>query len=160
MSIPSTEQNRLDPSLFDAEELERLMSVLLQRGLPVLSDGKGNEIELPAPIYQHLVRILQMMRERRAIVLLPEDETFTTQAAADFLGMSRQFLVNLLEQNQIPFHRVGAHRRVYFKDLLDYQKQRDADRHARLNALAGMVDKAGLYFPGKDKPERGNNDAD
>jgi hypothetical protein len=33
-------------------------------------------------MFHHLARIVQLMSERKAIVMLPEDEAFTTQAAA------------------------------------------------------------------------------
>ncbi|NBB80147.1 MAG: excisionase family DNA-binding protein [Verrucomicrobia bacterium] len=79
--------------------------------------------------------------------MMPEDETFTTQAAANFLGMSRQFFVDLLEKGEIPHHRVGAHRRVYFKDLLDYQRERDKKRHEGLKRLRQEIQDAGLYDP-------------
>ena len=85
------------------------------------------------------------MAERRTVVLVPEDETFTTQAAADYLGVSRQHLVDLLEGGQIPFHKVGSHRRVAFRDLLAYEKRRDKERRAALDELARAVDEAGLY---------------
>ena len=77
--------------------------------------------------------------------MLPEEETFTTQAAANYLGVSRQHLVDLLEEEKIPFHRVGTHRRVYFKDLLGFERQRDASRRKSLDKLMGDVDEAGFY---------------
>ncbi|MBD5778462.1 helix-turn-helix domain-containing protein [Pelagicoccus sp. NFK12] len=77
--------------------------------------------------------------------MLPENETFTTKAAANYLGMSRQFLVNLLENGDLPFHKVGSHRRVTFKDLLAYEKERDSKRRGRLDALSEKIDEAGLY---------------
>lgn len=79
--------------------------------------------------------------------MLHEEETFTTQAAANFLGMSRQFLVDLLEKGVIPHHRVGSHRRVYFKDLLEYQRIRDEERRKGLDRLFDQIDRAGLYDP-------------
>ena len=33
------------------------------------------------------------MKERRAVLMIPDDEAFTTQATANFLGMSHQTLV-------------------------------------------------------------------
>lgn len=73
------------------------------------------------------------------------NETFTTQTAADYLGMSRQHFVDLLKDKLIPFHWVGSHRRVTFKDLLAYEKERDKVRSEALDALSKEVDNAGLY---------------
>ena len=85
------------------------------------------------------------MAEKKAIVLVPEDEAFTTQAAANYLGVSRQHLVDLLENSEIPHHKVGTHRRVTYSELLEYEKKRDSSRRATLNKLAVEIDKAGLY---------------
>lgn len=60
--------------------------------------------------------------------MMPVDENFTTQAAANHLGVSRQHLVDLLEQGKMPFHRAGTHRRIAFKDLLEYEDKRDRAR--------------------------------
>jgi len=78
--------------------------------------------------------------------MLPEDEAFTTQAAGNYLGMSRQFFVNLLERGEIPFHRVGTHRRVTFKDLLEYEKRRDRKCREAMDRLTDEIAQAGLYF--------------
>jgi excisionase family DNA binding protein len=85
------------------------------------------------------------MQQGRAIVLMPEDETFTTQAAASFLGMSRQHLVDLMDKGEVPHHRVGTHRRVSLKDLRAYQQVRDKSRHEALNGLFKKITAAGLY---------------
>jgi excisionase family DNA binding protein len=125
-----TEQkNRLDPSEVGSLEIERLLSVLSRPRNAMLVDAEGKEkTEIPPAIYKHIVRVVQMMKEHRAIVLLPEDEAFTTQAAANFLGMSRQTFVNLIESGKIPFFSVGSHRRVLFKALLEFQAARDSQR--------------------------------
>lgn len=141
------QQNRLDPFLIDREALNQLLAAFSRPGHVSVIDGDGAETQLPEPLYQHLMRIVRMMREGQAIIMLPEDETFTTQAAANFLGTSRQFFVDLLEQGEIPHHRVGSHRRVYFKDLLDYQRQRDKKRHEGLKRLRQEIQEAGLYDP-------------
>ena len=137
--------NRLDPSSIGSEALEDLSAVLAEPGKAALVDGQGRRVELPEALFDHLVHIVRLMAEKRTIVLVPEDEECTTQAAADFLGVSRQHLVDLLEGGEIPFHKVGTHRRVAFRDLLAYQKARDGERRRALDQLSKEVGDAGLY---------------
>lgn len=129
---------RVDPSELSPEELAQLQPILDLAGRrehPFLKGSDGTEYPIPEPIFELLVRVVQDMRQGKAVLLFPEDETFTTQAAANFLGMSRQYFVTLLESGKIPFHRVGSHRRVRFKDLMAYAKIRDRDRRATLSNL-------------------------
>jgi excisionase family DNA binding protein len=141
-------QNRLDPSELSPEdflEVERLLGEVFGSQLrPALVNSKGERLELPQPVFDMLVHLLRSIRERRAIVMMPEDESFTSQAAADYLGMSRPFLISLLDKGEIPFHYVGSHRRIVFKDLLDYERKRDVSRREAMRDLSKKVLEAGL----------------
>lgn len=141
----TTQENRLDPSQLDPAELDRLMSLLGREERPALVGREGVRINLPEPIFHVLVNLIRQMREGRAVVLMPEDETFTTQAAASFLGVSRQHLVDLMDKGEIPHHRVGTHRRVTLRDLLVYQKARDVKRRAALGGLFKKLREEGYY---------------
>lgn len=137
--------NRLDPSSIGPEVLKDLSDVLTEPGQAALIDGEGRRVELPAALFDHLVHLVRLMAEQRTILLVPEDEECTTQAAADILGVSRQHFVDMLEDEKIPFHKVGTHRRVKFRDVVAYQKKRDGERRAALDKLAKEVSDAGLY---------------
>jgi len=137
--------NRLRPSDIDSEALDALMEMLQGAGHVALASDEGQRVELPTPLFKYLMHILRLMQEGRPITMVPEDEEYTTQAAADFLGVSRQHLVDLLEDGKIPFHKVGTHRRVKFHHLLAYRKQRDRERSAALDQLSEEVSSAGLY---------------
>ena len=136
---------RLDASSITPKALQELSEALEGPGRAVLVDNEGRHVELPAALFDHLARIVRLMQEKRTIILVPEDEEYTTQAAADYLGVSRQHLVDLLEDDEIPFHKVGTHRRVKFRDLVNYEKRRDSGRRRALRKLADEVDEAGLY---------------
>ncbi|MES2708137.1 MAG: excisionase family DNA-binding protein [Verrucomicrobiota bacterium] len=143
----TTRTNRLDPSLIPPADLERMARLFASPDHILLTDSKGGQSEIPEALFRQFARIVRLMAEGKAIVMLPEDEAFTTQASANYLGVSRQFLVNLLEKGEIPFHRVGTHRRVTFRDLLAYEQTRDRSRRKAMDRLSSEVMEAGLYFP-------------
>jgi excisionase family DNA binding protein len=141
----TTRTNRIDPSLIPDDQLAELAQAFAKPGHVALINEKGEQTRIPEEMFRHFARIVRLISKRKAVVLIPEDEAFTTQAAANYMGMSRQHLVNLLERNEIPHHKVGTHRRVTFKDLLTYEKVRDRTRREVLDKLAAEVDAAGLY---------------
>jgi excisionase family DNA binding protein len=85
------------------------------------------------------------LQSGNAISIVPEHRQLTTQRAANILGVSRPFLVRLVEDGDIPFHMVGSHRRIYLRDLLDYKRRRDAARHEAINDMARSEMEAGTY---------------
>jgi excisionase family DNA binding protein len=61
------------------------------------------------------------------------------------LGVSRQFLIGLLEKKEMPCHMVGTHRRLYARDVLAYKTKRDTARTKVLDDLAQAEAAEGLY---------------
>ncbi|HTA22847.1 MAG TPA: excisionase family DNA-binding protein [Terriglobales bacterium] len=97
-------------------------------------DGK-TEI-LPNNLYSFLLRLLADLRAGHSVTILQSRHELTTVEASKILGMSRQFLVTLLEKGEIPFHLVGTHRRMYVRDVIAYKAKRDSARRDTLNQLA------------------------
>ena len=98
------------------------------------SDGK-TEI-LPNNLYSFLLRLLADLRAGNSVTILQSRHELTTAEASKILGMSRQFLVQLLEKGEIPFHKVGTHRRLYVRDVIAYKAKRDTSRRKTLDDLA------------------------
>jgi len=92
-------------------------------------------IELPAGAVALLLEILGAMASGQGVILIPEDAELTTVQAADILHMSRPFLIKLLEKGQIPYHRVGKHRRIRMEDVMNYKRAIDQQREAVLDQL-------------------------
>lgn len=127
---PSEHDSRL------ARESSRRLSPYMKQDLRVqITDGDGVDIELPAAAVHLLVHLLTQMAEGNAITLMPTHAELTTQQAADLLGVSRPFLVKLLDERKIPYRKVGTHRRVLFIDLMRHKEGMDAKRHQILDEL-------------------------
>ena len=62
------------------------------------------------------------------------------------LNVSRPFLVELLEKGEIPFHKVGTHRRVRFHDLMSYKQQTAQARYEALEELSALDQELGLGY--------------
>jgi hypothetical protein len=77
----STRNNRIDPSQIPDDQLAALVQAFARPGHVLVTDSSGNKTELPEVLFRHFARIVQLMSERKAIVMVPEDEAFTTQAA-------------------------------------------------------------------------------
>lgn len=118
---------------------------LIQRGEARLVGPDGREIAIPEPVHELLLMILKDLQAGKAISVVPEHQQLTTQRAANILGVSRPFLVKLVENGDVPFHMVGSHRRIYLRDLLDYKRRRDAARHGAINEMARSEMEAGTY---------------
>jgi excisionase family DNA binding protein len=126
----------------EIEELHRLVKM----GNATLTSADGlHQLELPDPLYRLLLRIIGDVAEGRPIVYAPATQDLTTQQTANLLGMSRQFLVGLLDKGEIPYHRVGTHRRLMFKDVMAFRKLRDQRRHEALNQMAKEAVESGHY---------------
>ena len=117
------------------------LAPMARRGRPLTlrvrdAGQKEETIELPAGAVKLLQAILEDMASGRAVTIVPQNAELTTQQAADFLNVSRPFLVQLLEQKKLPFRLVGTHRRIRFEDVLRFKETTDAERRKVLDQLA------------------------
>jgi excisionase family DNA binding protein len=105
----------------------------------------GELLDLPEPIHTALRQIIPYLLRGDAVSLVPVQQQLTTQQAADFLNMSRPYLVKLLREGVIPYTMVGSHRRVYFRDLLAYKRNRDAERRKAIDEMTALAEELGVY---------------
>lgn len=102
------------------------------------SGGESDDLVLPGHVLQILLEVLSELAKGNAFSLIPYHQEISTQEAANLLNVSRPFLVGLLEKKEIPFRKVGAHRRVAFTDVLAYKDKTDKLRTSALDELAEM----------------------
>jgi len=101
--------------------------------------GSAHSVRIPISALRLLVDVLAEIGEGNAVNIIPRHAELTTQEAADVLNVSRPFLVKLLEQGDMPFHKVGAHRRVRYQDVIHYKTLIDKQRQASLNELTAQA---------------------
>lgn len=92
-----------------------------------------------------LAQILGYLANGEGVNVMPDSAELTTQQAAEFLNVSRPYLIKLLETEQIPFRRVGTHRRIRFRDLRLYRSRDDMERRQAADELTQLSQDLGLY---------------
>jgi excisionase family DNA binding protein len=106
----------------------------------VSSDGADQRVDvvLPERVFEALLELLRHTAEGNAVTLVPVHAELTTQQAADLLNVSRPHLVQLLENDELPFHKTGRHRRIFAKDLFAYRNRRREESKAAFQELADL----------------------
>jgi excisionase family DNA binding protein len=127
------------------EALLRARKTSAKNGAVRVSIGGGEEIALPAGAVRLLARLLSEMGEGHAVTLLPLDAELSSQGAAQILNVSRPYVVRLLDEGKIPSRKVGTHRRVWLRDVLDYKRRDDVKRHAAADELVALSQEMDLY---------------
>lgn len=126
-----------------AKESRRIMKDCLSKSgscqVKIFVDGVEREMHVPMIAMRLLMEALRQISMGKGAVVLPLDAEISTQQAADILNVSRPYLVGLLEENEIPFRRVGARRRVRLLDVLNYKRRNDEERMKVLDELTAQA---------------------
>lgn len=126
---------------FLAAKRKRPLKVRIQLG-----EASAETISIPESAFRMLNNILTEMSKGNSVSLIPVHAEMTTQQAADFLNVSRPFIVEQLDQGQIPYRKVGTHRRILFKDLLCYKQAMTKNRLQALDELAAQAQELDMGY--------------
>lgn len=100
-------------------------------------------IEVPVAALKLFAEVLAQMALGRAVQIVPHTAELTTQQAADFLNVSRPFLIKRLEAGELAYHMAGTHRRIFFRDLLAFRTHLYADQDAALDEMLALSPEKG-----------------
>lgn len=103
----------------------------------------GEQTELPASDFEALTAVVEAMAKGQTITLIPHHQEMTTQQAADLLHMSRPSLIKLLGAGELPYRKVGTHRRINIDDALRYRAERAEQRRRELDELTRLSEEIG-----------------
>lgn len=127
------------------QEALRGVEAMTQSGLELRVSAGDQSVELPEALRLVLEQAAHELVRGNRVSLLPLGRMLTTRQAAEMLNVSRPFLIQLLERDEIPFEMVGTHRRVAIEDVLRYRAQRSERRREVLRALSEEADELGIY---------------
>jgi excisionase family DNA binding protein len=108
--------------------------------------GVAEPLTLPLAVQELLVTLLAEMSAGHAVRLVSDETELTTQEAADLLNVSRPFLIDLMEKGEIPYRKVGTHRRTLLGDVMAYKQRSVAEREAALNALVAQAQEEDMGY--------------
>lgn len=130
------------------DKLKKASQKLSQRGksIEITLEYNRESLRLPSKAISLLSAIISNMAAGKSMALILSDTTVGTQEAADYLEVSRPYVVRLLEKGEIPFSKVGTHRRIKVSDLVAYQKKMKATRRKQLNFLAKQAQELNLGY--------------
>jgi excisionase family DNA binding protein len=129
-----------------AEEASRVIAARPRDRLRIRIGDDGEELTLPHAAERLIGLLLTEIAQGNAVTLIPIHAEFTTQEAADYLNVSRPYLIGLLNTGAIPFHMVGTHRRIKFAALMAYAKASEAKQKAALDELVRQAQELNLGY--------------
>lgn len=151
-----TDGQFLPPALTDQEvEMARIAQRCIVAALDhsraasiTLVSDTGNEpvVQVPPQALRFIAQVLGAMSERRPIMLMPARQEFSTIEAANFLNVSRPFVVKEIEAGRLPYRMVGTHRRVPFEALAAYADRMRRQQHEALDRMAQNAQDLGLDY--------------
>lgn len=140
---PSKEEQKIAMESYDA--LEAVLEGLQTENPEIEIEETREKIKIPLNALKLLAKILKVTSQGKPISVVPIATEMTTQAAAEFLGCSRPHLVKLLEEGEIPYTKVGKHRRVKLEDVDFYKKKMKANQKTQIIEIMRADEEAGMY---------------
>ena len=141
--LPDQETVRLARA--GASDLDRLLSKLPESDKTgVKLDGQ--DLTLPRQALVLLRDLLADMAQGDAVAVVPLHTEMTTQQAADFLNISRPYLITLLERGELRYTKVGTHRRIQFKELLAYKDKIRQQSSGAMDELVKIAQENNLGY--------------
>ncbi len=122
------------------------------RTTKILLVDKNNDVpiapsaELPSQALRAIASLLGLMAQQQLIVLITQKREFSIQEAANFLTVSRPFVIKEIESGRLLCRKVGRHRRVEFDELVRYQKALRYKSHTALEQLRYLSQELGLGY--------------
>ena len=142
-NLPDTEATALAHA--SARELSRLLAEKPDADRAQIKLD-GHDLILPRQALALLRDLLAEMAQGNAVTVVPTHAELTTQEAANILNVSRPYLIKLLDEGKIEYHKLNKHRRIKLEDLMAYKRLQDEDSAAALDELAAQAQELDMGY--------------
>ena len=132
------------PSKPDISEAKHILQALQPDTREINVQLGGQDFTLPTGLVAMFREILNHAANGEAMTIIPVNADLTSQQAAEYLRLSRQFLVNEADAGRIAYRKIGTHRRFAFSDVLEYQSRLQHESLTARQALADQAQELGL----------------
>lgn len=109
-------------------------------------ENEKNAIEIPQKAFLLLNDIILAMSENKNVSVVTTNQVITTQQFANMLNVSRPYVIKLLENGEIPYKKVGKHRRILYNDAIKYQEKFEIKRSENLAILVKEAQELNLGY--------------
>lgn len=149
---------RFEPNAASVEYVSHLLHTYFVNDKPdkhlQLIGPDGIAEDIPLEIYAVLREVFQHLKDGQAISLIPDDTLLTTQQAAEILNISRPYLYRLLDAREIPFIRIGTHRKLRLADVEALRQRRRSESRKALDAIVTLNQEYDDYGDDYGEPSR------
>lgn len=125
-----------------ADEIQIIVDV----GVAGTSQRNASVLKLPPRALRFFADVLAQMAKREPMLLVPQKHELTTQDAANFLNVSRPFVIKEIDAGRLKCRKVNSHRRIQFEELRRYQAEQSQKSEQALQTLAKLSEDMNLEF--------------
>jgi excisionase family DNA binding protein len=130
---------RQSPTKPDASDTASLMQAVMAKlgndaptiGIPTT----GESVPLPPDVAALFRQLLASLSKGRRVTITEMPEEMSPNEAADFLNVSRMYVMKLIQDGTLPFRLVGNHHRIPTPSLEAYKDKQQARSRAAMHDL-------------------------
>ena len=109
-------------------------------------NGDAPSVSVPTKTLRFIADVLGALSERQPVVFMPAKLEVSTVEAANFLNVSRPFVIKEIDEGRLPHRKVGSHRRIAFEDLMRYANEMHARQREAMQRLSDNAAELGLDY--------------
>ena len=116
-----------------------LSRILARDGLIVRSPN-GDEVPLPAELAEAIAVMADELASGHEVTVLARESLLSPAEAAEMLGLSRAFVVRLMDSGKLAFQHLpgSTHRLIRLDDVVQFRERRErkTEAHRRITEAA------------------------